>query len=388
MSSLTTRLITTREEFARLGPEWDALLDRSSIRSVFLTWGWLYTWWCALGGSRELRICEVRDGSGRLTGIGPFCIQPYGRLPRLRLLTFLGTSRVSSDYLDVIADPSHEEEVVAAVWRALWDDQEHWDLARWPDMLESALLLRHGGHLGNAADLARETRLCQVCPYLPLAGDPDAQMAAFGSNLRMNVKRKIRTLERAGLIIETAADGPTLGPALEALYALHHRRWSQRNQAGNFQDPRVREFHAKLVEHFAASERMRLYTLRHAGAILAVLYTLQYKDTMSYYQSGYEPDAGVVGLGATEYSPGFALLAHSILDATRRGLQEYDFLRGPEAYKGRWTKQRRITRGLTLIPRQNWRALGRHRIERGVALSKRLVNRLLRRQADAWSLPS
>jgi CelD/BcsL family acetyltransferase involved in cellulose biosynthesis len=64
--------------------------------------------------------------------------------------------------------------------------------------------------------------------------------------------------------------------------------------------------------------------------IQAVLICFHHKDTASYYQMGWAPDCPIE-------SPGVILLSHSIEQAIAEGLRRYDFLRGDEAYKFRWT---------------------------------------------------
>jgi CelD/BcsL family acetyltransferase involved in cellulose biosynthesis len=186
-----------------------------------------------------------------------------------------------------------------------------------------------------------------------------------------------RYLERAGVEIRTVDAPAEIPAALDILYDLHARRWSSRRQSGNFRDPRVRAFHAQMAASLAPAHRARVCMLSHPTGPVAALYALEYKDTFFFYQSGFDPDAGRLGLKPHEYSPGFVLVHHCMLDAVRRGVALFDFLRGPEEYKFRWTKESRVTRCLTVVPRANVAALGKHHIGRGLALSRRAVKRIL-----------
>ncbi|TAK07556.1 MAG: GNAT family N-acetyltransferase, partial [Candidatus Manganitrophaceae bacterium] len=47
---------------------------------------------------------------------------------------------------------------------------------------------------------------------------------------------------------------------------------------------------------------------------------------------------------------GMVLMAKCIENAVAQGWSEFDFLRGPEAYKSHWTSNRRETCQLTLFP--------------------------------------
>lgn len=383
MSRPRVSIVTTADGFRALAAEWNALLDRSTVHSVFLTWDWLYAWWCHLGAARRLHLISVREADGRLIGLAPFCIQREGTLPPVRVATFLGRERVSSEYVDVIAEPGREEEVAGHVWNALLETRNEWDLLRFEDMLESASWLRYAGRVANGRAYAREIADAQICPHLPLAGSRDAFHEGLGGSLRRRARQMTRYLERVAVDIRVVDAPEDLPGALEDLYRLHALRWAARHQAGNFGDPRVRAFHAQVASSLAPSGRVRLYVMTHETGTLAVLYGLEYKDTLFYYQSGFDPDPVRVGLKPHEYSPGFVLVYRSLLDAIDRGLSRYDFLRGPEAYKFRWTALSRTTRSLTVVPKVNRAALGRHAVGRGISASKRAVKRLLRMNPPA-----
>jgi CelD/BcsL family acetyltransferase involved in cellulose biosynthesis len=91
-----------------------------------------------------------------------------------------------------------------------------------------------------------------------------------------------------------------------------------------------------------------------------------YGRSALYYQAGWDPHSAVAGL-----SPGVVLMANSIRDAIADGAQYYEFLRGDEAYKSRWTKTYRKT--VTVLLARSWPA--RRFIE--VARAKDLLKRSL-----------
>jgi CelD/BcsL family acetyltransferase involved in cellulose biosynthesis len=109
-----------------------------------------------------------------------------------------------------------------------------------------------------------------------------------------------------------------------------------------------------------ASERdwLRCYLLEAGNQPQAALLAFHWRHTASFYQMGWNPDGGV-------QSPGVVLLAHSIEQAIREGLTTYDFLRGEEAYKWKWTT--RFVEQTTLV-------VGRRMPARAVILAERFKN--------------
>lgn len=82
----------------------------------------------------------------------------------------------------------------------------------------------------------------------------------------------------------------------------------------------------------------RLYVLSHQGAPLASLLMFYFGESALYYQAGWDPDSPLAS-----QSPGVVVMANSIRDAIQEGLRYYEFLRGDESYKTRWTKTYRKT---------------------------------------------
>jgi CelD/BcsL family acetyltransferase involved in cellulose biosynthesis len=81
-----------------------------------------------------------------------------------------------------------------------------------------------------------------------------------------------------------------------------------------------------------------LYVLSHEGAPVAALLMFYFGQSAIYYQAGWDPNSRVASL-----SPAAVLMARTIEDAISRGMRWYEFLRGDEVYKARWTKTHRNT---------------------------------------------
>src|SRR5208337_1843481 len=65
--------IATAAEFAQLGVEWDGLFQRADAENIFLSFGWMSTWWKHFGKG-QLAVIAVRDADGRLVAVAPFYV--------------------------------------------------------------------------------------------------------------------------------------------------------------------------------------------------------------------------------------------------------------------------------------------------------------------------
>ena len=383
MSALRVEICTDTAAFERLASAWDDLLDRSRSRSVFLSWGWLFAWWTQFGASRELRLILVRDATDRLVGIAPLLIGREGLWGTLRVVRFLGTEAVSSDYLDFIVDPFHEREVVASIWETLASSASSWDWIRLTDLLEDSVAMGPARAVATAQGFASDVAVGQTCPYMALPGNRDGYWKALKVGMRNNVRRKMKQLEAVGAVFETTEAADDMPTALEEFYRIHVLRWKSKGLSGNFYDARVRAFHAQVAAHLAPRGEMRLHWLRVGGRAIAVIYALEYKGVLSDYQTGFDPAPPDPSIPATKYSPGVVLIARCLEDAIDRRLTEFDFLRGPEPYKFEWTRNHRRTFELTLVDPRNTRARARFWAFLAERRSRDAIKRILGRRPAA-----
>ena len=340
---LTVDRIEHDDRFAAMAAEWDALLRTSSTCGIFLTWEWVHTWRRHLGQDRELRVLAVRQ-DGELVGVAPLVEQRARpkRLSPLPTLEFLGAGDVGSDYLDLIARPGFEGQVLDAV-------AAHVSRSR------SALRLRRfEPHSSLAAKLA--TRLAdsgwsvtragtETCPFIRLAGHTwDSYLASLGSEHRSNVRRRLRKLETScAMSFERVVSEEQRRDVLPSLVSLHNRRWRERGGSEAFHNKALVAFHDELSRLALARGWLRLFALRLDGRVAAALYGFLHEGRFSFYQSGFDPREARLGLG-------LAAMGLAIKSAIEEGAVEYDLLHGDEPYKFLWCREARPLEQLDLFP--------------------------------------
>jgi CelD/BcsL family acetyltransferase involved in cellulose biosynthesis len=326
--------ISRTEDPARLdaaGPEWRALFDAAGAPNPFLSWEWLEGWWSAFGAGRSLRLFEARDGEGRLCGLLALARRAGARPGRRWQL--LGNGLGGADYLDALVAGPRAAEARAALFGAALD-AGGWDLLDLEDLpcgSPSVKLLRGLAALGGRrVEVTRRF----ACPGFAVRGTFAEHLARV--RRRETYGRRVRWLARQpGFRIEVAAPGEA-GAAMRDFLRLHRLRWEAEGGSYGIPPGRAEELHLALAPRLAARGWLRLYRLFVGDAAIAAVYGIELGGRFYYYQSGYDP-------AWAARSPGFVLVGRTVEDAYARGLTDYDFLRGEEAYKLDWTADRRET---------------------------------------------
>jgi CelD/BcsL family acetyltransferase involved in cellulose biosynthesis len=125
------------------------------------------------------------------------------------------------------------------------------------------------------------------------------------------------------------ADERNFEELLSALIRLHEARWKTRGMGGVLCDPTVQQFHRAAASGLLSRGVLRMYALRLGGRIIGGYYGFQHARRAYAYLGGFDPEF-------ERYSPGTVLIGHAIEEAIREQADEFDFLRGCEAYKYTW----------------------------------------------------
>jgi CelD/BcsL family acetyltransferase involved in cellulose biosynthesis len=327
--------------FAALKGEWNALLRRSRVDTIFLTREWQETWWRHLGASRgSLYLLAVRE-EDRLIAILPLYLAEEDGV---RCLQVVGCIEVS-DYLDLVIEAGREEAVYAAFfdWLA-GPDAPAWDLIDLCNQPEASLAHTRLTELAAARGWDAQSAEEDVCPVVTLfqasSGDgdagADAAWEAYLSGLdkkeRHEIRRKLRRVEREApdaRVVIVEGDGPEMGlaAAVDRFIELH-RLSSPAKDA--FMTGGMQAFFEAIARALAERGWLKLFFLETGGAAAAAYFCFDYNEDLLIYNSGYDPQA------SPQLSLGWVLMATVIRHAISAGKARIDFLQGNEDYKYRF----------------------------------------------------
>lgn len=336
---------------------WNALARASAGATVFQSYEWHAAWWSVFAEDYELRVLLAWAGE-RLAAIAPWAV---GRAARE--LQFIGSGDYASDYCDVLVDPASPEAVDAfGDW--LFANRRAWrrvDFRNVPsgsphrERLEGRLRDR-SSWVVSEIDSEAPTRIL---------GDAAADREVLNKS---SLKRHFKQLSKAGrLECEHLGAAGEIEPLLDAFFRQHVERRQLAGGRSQFLDPRQRRLYREIVRRLAPRGWVRFAVVRLDGEPVAFHFGFEYGSRLVWYKPAFSA-------AHARSSPGEVLLKFLLEDAIARGLAEFDFTVGNEAFKYRFANRVRTTHRIRVysLPAGYW-----------LRRARRLAKRLLRPAPEA-----
>ncbi len=309
--------ITTREDFRRIGSQWDSLLRSSEDNSIFFTHEWFFSWWKGFSSGRSLEILLFKSDQGELIGIAPF-------MSDQNELRFIASQEVT-DYCDFLIGKGKAEEFYLELLdyiRNHYSRMERIELINIKSSSPSLSLLPRVASKQRYSCLQSES---EVTPILDLSPSYQEFLSLLSRKNRHELRRKLRRTDNLeGRKIVRITGPPGLQTAIKAFIALH--RQSEPAKEKFWEKEGMVDFFREFIVQFSKKRWMELNLLYHKEKIIAALLNFSYYDQVYFYNVAYDKDY-------SWYSPGLFLFDHSIRQAISEKKRKADFLRGREKYK-------------------------------------------------------
>ena len=328
-------VVDTLEGFEALRAEWEALVQSSSYASVFVSWHWQYHWWCNYcRAGAQLRILVARTDN-QVVGILPLYITRKKILKffHYKILQFIGMGGdTSPDYLDAIVVADRVEQTLKSLADFIFQKLEDWQLLTLSEILGDSLFLSYLMDTARRQGLATKKAMRANISYIELPDDWEKYLKQLSANRRAQLRRSRKKFYSAGdgkfFVI---SDEKRLDWAIDKLIELHHKRWQGRAEHYAFSSPNYISFHKSVMHDFIKQNRLRLFCLELDEKVISMLYCYRWKDTMYYFQGGFDPDY-------QHLQPGQVIMGHAIESAIQERLKVFDMLKGDYEYKASLAK--------------------------------------------------
>lgn len=317
--AVTTEVITERDDFLALQPEWDAFFARAALpHQVFQSHVFLKHWAAHyLEGHGRLSIVIARR-QGVLAMIWPLVRQ---RRCSLETLRFMGIP--VAQFGDILVEPGPDRDTLLRTgWRAV--------RALGADLFE-ARKLRADSVLAASGLLSEAMPIEQLnAPFADLVWrvGTNGPSSAYPARERSNYRRRLRRLEERGTI---SFEAPPPGPAAAALAgdAVAFKQASLLRHgtvAPTVDDPRFAAFFRDFAGDADGGSSLRVSAICCDGAPIGIDLSLDCKGRSFGHVLAPHPDFERGGVGSI-------LIHHSFASARARGNAVFDLLAPSDAYK-------------------------------------------------------
>jgi len=330
-------------ELEAIRKEWNLLAASDSRDGFFRTAAWVIAWLKHIANTAEPFVITVRDSENTLIGLAPMCLIYFKDLGfKLKTLTFAGREVVSGDFLNLVTLPAYRPVVIQAVLDFIKGEKNSWDMLQLGELISGGNLLSATEAWAIKNNLLLRQQELRICPYINLPSTFDDYLETLGKSFRSLIRRRKKDiLIKNGCTIKVCEGFDEVNKGLNVSTKLHVARWQTMNQPGNLTRPGFQEFLHEICTDPQNGYQCKLYILGHKENEVGALLAFHFGESALYYQAGWDPDSSI-----SRFSPGVVLMAYAIEDAISERLQYFEFLRGDETYKQKWTQTYRKTETL------------------------------------------
>ena len=276
----------------------------------------------------------VIEDKGEIIAIAPLRQSRYSVLGPFGYEVIEPLAYQAADYTGIML-AEREKECLTLILDHLFQHSD-WDFMYLHDFQEKSLipeLLTHiSDHLGITYDCGKG----KLCPYRILPNSMDILVKELGAKFRHNLRYYRQKMEKNYKKVEFKKydELGSVEETAKTFIELHQKRWNLKGLPGAINTQITRDFFIDLSRKLANNGWLALYFLTANDEPIAGLYCVEYDHTMYEILSGFDPDF-------SRYSVGNLLHAKVIEKCIEKKIEEFDFMKGDESYKLKYTKMMR-----------------------------------------------
>ncbi|MHB8534204.1 MAG: GNAT family N-acetyltransferase [Sulfuricaulis sp.] len=325
---LECRVLTDFAELEVLSTDWTRLQTATGKGEIFQHFDWTAVWWKSFGKDHRFFTLIVLRKE-RIVGILPLAL--IGR--RLR---FLGYN--VSDYNHFLAEPGEADAALERCLDTLRGHAGEWDEIQLENVPESSLLAESLRHLPRVWQRSIVATPGDPCPTMLLTENKHEVLKSSMDKL----KRAVNRLRRANVLIFRHIEDPAeMAAHLPQFFKQHIRRSAMAGRRSGFLDHDYVSFYGNLLDRVGVDKVIRFSVLELGGQPVAYHFGLQYQGKYLWYKPSFDIDLW-------DLAPGQGMLWHLFEHQQTAGIEEFDFGRGDEAFKYRFSNHVRRNLNFTV----------------------------------------
>ncbi len=321
MAERRVRILSTLEEISEIEEEWEDLRDRCG-GSIYASHLFAEEWLRHFGQLVEPQVVLV-DGKEGLDYIIPTVTRTVriAGLP-VRALGLIGTALDTTEVFELTiprrhAMPEDLDGPARAVLSLKWDVLSLRELAM-DDFAK-------GIHQALATSTSCELNPSLPSPWVavPPGTDPVERFEGKAGRKIMRIMNDLESAKRLEFRVHRSKDEART--ALETYVQLHRKRWAGKGES-IFADPAQKGFLLSVGSRMAERGLAWVVEARIDGQVAAQQLCLADRQRVHFYRIGISDDFKA-------QAPGFLVMYHAMVEASKRGFTSFDLGPGGEEYK-------------------------------------------------------
>lgn len=323
-----------------------ACWDHVAGDRAFFRYSWLMNWYDAMHLEHDqIHVLVVTDDQGQWVGVAPLFVSGG----KLRLL---GSGNACTDYAGPFSllEPALHRKFVELVSDYLADSVRVGGVLENVDSIE----LEGCGKLDESTDYLSELMSAHGFAHHEtetegtwkvLLPDSFEQLnATFSKSMRRKTKAARKRLASDDTQVEFA-DQESFEDLWSKFEVLHQKRRNFLGQLGCFADGNFAVFLKTATRELLNASLAELLVIHKNECPVSAVLLLKSGNTCMMYQSGLDPEF-------SSCEPGYQTNLAAVQYAISNGYKYFDFLRGDEPYKARWSTTREAIQRHKYVPRR------------------------------------
>jgi len=308
---------------------WRNLLELSEADPIFGSYHWAHEWWRVFQHKNDKLCLTLIYEGDQAHGLAALYLtqERWGAL-KANVLAPVGQN--TAQYLDFIL-PVEPEKAVSRLFDFLIE-KSGWDVLSLNNMPKSSLNLKYLKSAASARKLLLVEEPEEVCPFILLEDNYNTFMLKrFRSKFRKEIKRNTRRLQAKGEHhFEMIYKAKKLRRVFSEMVRLEKHSWKGKKKLGIFGTPSKQRFYYQIMQTLA--DRGKLAVLLQWLDNRLITYEIAFlsKNRFLAFNTAFDSALRI-------YAPGVLSQVELIKHCYKMNIPIFDFLRGGEHYKAKWT---------------------------------------------------
>ena len=312
-----------------LEPVWRNLLNLSDVDSIFGSYQWAREWWSAFKQKNDKLCLTLISEGNQAHGLAALYLtqERWGAL-KANVLAPVGQN--TAQYLDFIL-PVEPQKTVSRLFDFLVE-KPGWDVLSLNNMPKSSVNFKYIKSTASARKLMVVEEPEDVCPFILLEDNYNTFMLKrFRSKFRKEIKRNTRRLQAKGHHhFEMIYKAKNLHRVFSEIVRLENHSWKGKKKLGIFSTPSKQRFYYQIMQILAANGKLVVLLQWLDNKLITYEIAFLSKNRFLAFNTAFDSDFRI-------YAPGVLSQVELIKQCFKMNIPIFDFLRGGEHYKSKWT---------------------------------------------------